>query len=123
MPLTGIRAHTRLRVATFHHRAVAEILVTLQRRAAIGDRSQPRDVGIQAAGVVVGDDPAVRIRDRREPIVVGRTRRSERPSVLYLRRSARIDSTAHRLPFREQAAQAIELALDLIDHAATSCAS
>jgi len=51
--------------------------------------------------------------------VVGRTRRSERPGVLYLGRCAGIDSTTHRLPFPEQVAQAIKLALDLINHAAT----
>jgi len=51
--------------------------------------------------------------------VVGRTRRSERPSVLYLRRSAGVHSAVGGLPLGEQVAQAVELALDLIDHVAT----
>ena len=105
----------RLGMCPTNHRFKSQIVITFKSGRPVGDRRQSGDVVRQTCRVVVGQHPAVRVRDARQTAVVGSPRRGKAVPVLHARRRARVHRPACRLPLLGHLPEAVVRPLDLVD--------
>ncbi len=109
-------------LVAFHHRVQPQVLVRLQGAAAVRQRREPADAVVEGAGVVVGDRlgraAAAGIGDARQPAVVGGAGHLV-IDVANRGRRGQVHRPARRLVLGGQLAQAVVLALHLVDDIAT----